>query len=101
VTKSRITKQDPPVGMKANHRSSVSFVVRSGPSPVVVPDLVRKSALQASRTLTKQGPTLDNQNVAPSDKRLEGLIIDQTPKAGMKVKCGSSVSITVSSGQSG
>ncbi len=69
------------------------------PPTVEVPDLTGQEASQASSTLENRGLKLGARDEAPSETVPEGSIIRQTPTAGTEVKPGSSVSVTLSSGQ--
>jgi len=70
----------------------------ASPPTVEVPDLSGQKVSQASSTLASEGLELGTQNRVSHETIPSGKIIEQDPAAGRKLKAGSLVSITVSSG---
>ncbi len=92
-----IIRQRPGAGTEVEAGSLVSVTVSSGSSSVEVPSLVEKPPL-ARDELAEVGLKLGGENEAPSNTVSKGRIAKQEPAAGTRVKRGSSVSITFSSG---
>ncbi len=69
------------------------------PPRVEVPDLAGRSISQARSILANEGLELSVYEEVPSDTIPEGEVIEQSPEPETEVLAGSSVSVTVSSGQ--
>ena len=96
-----VIKQNPAAGTKTKRYSSVSVTVSSGPERISVPDLAGQALPRAKEALTKAGLKLGGRDEAPSSTVYMSRVIKQDPAAGTKVKQGSYVSITTSSGPEG
>jgi serine/threonine-protein kinase len=78
--------------------TTVEIDVAAGPTIVAVPSVVGLDAAQATQRL--EGLNLIVRRVeAPSESVPAGVVISQSPSAGVDVKPGSTVEITVSTGQ--
>ena len=101
VAAGHVISQGPRAGVKVVEGSRVSLVISSGPVPLVtVPDLVGLSGSAFVRRIILTGAGLRSGNVStvPSDIVAEGIVIRQRPRAGSRVRQGSVVRLTVSSG---
>lgn len=93
-----VIRQDPTGDNEAAVGSRVTLYVSSGPpaGQVEVPDVVGKTeedaigALQTAKLIAKVQPV--------TSERPKGVVVSQSPKAGMKIAEGSFVTIEVSSG---
>jgi serine/threonine-protein kinase len=97
VPKGDVISSSPSPGAQAPANATVNLVLSSGPSSVLVPDVMGDTQAQAVTTL--QGA-----NLAPvvicqptSDQTQDGLVQAQNPNGGQSVSPGTTVDITVAS----
>lgn len=95
VPEGQVISQDPAPGTDTAPGTPVHIVISKGPAPVAVPNVVNKTEAEATATLTAAGfkVTVTHQAVEAT----AGTVIAQKPASG-KVKPGTTVAITVSSG---
>ncbi len=100
VPSGKATRTDPGSGVSLPKGNSVTLFISSGKATVSVPDVKGKSEADARAALSKAGfsVTTSNQN---SDTVPKGNVIDQSPAGGSQATPGSTVSLTISSGQAG
>jgi hypothetical protein len=99
IPEGQIIEQSPLAGTKVEAGSPVDVTTSKGPSPVQVPDLTGRLLPQAREALINAGLKLGGLNEVPSATMPKGRIIGQNPAWGTKAKRGTSVSVTLSSGQ--
>ena len=92
-----VVSTTPPAGVKLKRDQAVGLVVSKGPAPVPVPSLAGKSAESATASLTKLGLKVATAD-AYSKKVPTGNVISSSPKAGIAVPLGGTVTIVVSKG---
>jgi beta-lactam-binding protein with PASTA domain len=97
VLKNSVISMNPAAGTQEPANTNVNLVVSSGPSTVLVPDVVTNSEAQAVATLQSAGlnPVVICQ--ATLDQAQDGLVQSQSPAGGISVSAGTTVDITVAS----
>jgi outer membrane protein assembly factor BamD (BamD/ComL family) len=95
IPEGQIIEQNLEVGTEVQIGSWVSVTVSSGPSTVVVPDLVGNSRGEAESILRAAGLELGKIIKVSSDDLPEGDIVQQHPATGSKAERGTSVRVTV------
>jgi serine/threonine-protein kinase len=93
----RVVAQEPESGEEVVEGTVVLLRVSKGAEKVTVPNVLDQTESSARAELEQAGFEVQVLQ-APSDNTAEGLVSDQAPDAGEKVKKGSTVQITVSSG---
>ncbi len=93
-----VIRQDPPASTPLSPGGTVNLVVSRGPEPVVVPDVVGLSRIDAATLLANAGLlaggiTFEFSNTVPS-----GGVLAQTPAAGAQAAAGDAVALSVSKG---
>ena len=88
---------DPAAGESVRSGSQVTLLVSSGQAQVAVPAVVGLTEEAARQRLSARGLTIDSSEV--ESDRPAGEVVSQSPDAGEKVNPGSSVKVSVSSGE--
>lgn len=98
--KGEVVKQSPEPGTEVDPGSAVDFSISDGQGKkqVEVPDLLGKTESQAKKALEAVGLKLGKTDEADSSRYDKGEVMAQDPTSGTKVDEGSTVSITVSTG---
>jgi serine/threonine-protein kinase len=100
--KDLVISTDPPAGTPLAQRSLVTLIIGGGPTTVTVPRLEGMTVQQAQAELERVGLTLGPPTSQPtSDPSLINHVIDSNPKAGVSIKGGDPVGITVGVQQTG
>ncbi len=97
----KVISQTPEGNGKAAKKSTVTIVVSKGEEVKVVevPDLKKMTINEAEKALTDVNLKLGNVTQEYSDTVKEGKVISQSVKAGVEVKEGEEISITISKGK--
>jgi serine/threonine-protein kinase len=97
VPKGGLLSTRPPLGSKVRKGSTVTLIYSSGPAIAPVPLVIGKPQAEAVRLLRDAGfiPTVKSRF---SDSVAEGAVVDQSPRAQVKLEQGSKVTIFVSQG---
>jgi beta-lactam-binding protein with PASTA domain len=90
-----VLSQDPKGGRQVDSGTTVALTVAKAPSQVAVPDVTGEDSPAAISTLSSQGFVIDQQSRDVSTPDGDGVVIEQSPTAGKKVKKGSKVTIVV------
>ncbi|MGH9300857.1 MAG: PASTA domain-containing protein, partial [Acidimicrobiales bacterium] len=90
-----VISTNPPAGTMINPSQPVDLVVSSGPAKNPVPDVIGKTATQASNTLSGAGFKVKEQTQTVSDPNQYNTVIDQSPTANSPADPGSTVTITI------
>jgi beta-lactam-binding protein with PASTA domain len=98
VPKDSIIRTDPAAGADAREGDNVSLVISSGPPLIPVPDVVGWSEDAAKARLEEDELTVGEIRREPSENVAEGEVIRTDPAAGVEVKEGTSVTLTISTG---
>lgn len=100
VEKGRIIRTSPEAGAKVKTGETVVATISLGPNSVTIPaDLVGKTFDEAKKALENLGLTVEKDTETVSSDEIEKDRVAKTnPSPGQKVKGGSSVKITLSSG---
>jgi eukaryotic-like serine/threonine-protein kinase len=90
-----VIRQSPSSGSKVDKGATVTIVVAKAPTKVDVPGVIGQTQGAASSALSAAGLTVvtDTQNV--TNQSQDGIVVDQNPAEGAKVKKGSKVTIVV------
>lgn len=94
----KIISQDPEAGKMAEKGSKVAYIPSLGAKTVAVPDVVNKSEADAREILESKKLKVERAEDY-SDSVSAGCVIAQNPKAGLDVKQGTTVTITISLGK--
>ena len=98
VEAGRVLSQDPAAGVRTARTRGVDLVLSKGQALVRIPDLTGLSADEANSRLTDAGLKASVQNVCDPSKE-QGKVTAQDPPARQEVAKGTSVNISVNSGQ--
>jgi serine/threonine-protein kinase len=90
-----VLSQSPKGGTQVDSGTTVALTVAKAPSQVAVPDVTGEDASAAITTLSKQGFVIDQQSRDVDSPEGDGVVIEQRPAAGGKVKKGGKVTIVV------
>jgi serine/threonine-protein kinase len=91
----QVIAQDPAGGTQVDAGARVTITVSTGPEQVSVPDVRGLSPAAATRQLSAAGLKAVKRESPVTDEAQDGLVVDQSPDAGVKVDDGSSVVIFV------
>jgi serine/threonine-protein kinase len=95
----RVASQLPLATTRAKLGSTVELTVSDGPGEATVPDnLIGMSLIDARSALTSVGLLVSQTVAAPSDQP-QGTVLDVTPTVGSVTEAGSSVILTIASGE--
>jgi serine/threonine-protein kinase len=86
---------EPSTGTATVQGTTVAVLVSSGPAPVSVPSLRGDTLATAEAALTSNGLTLGEVTNKPSPTATPGTVLSQSPAAGLSVRAGSKVGLTV------
>jgi serine/threonine-protein kinase len=90
-----VLSQDPKAGSELEKGEKVTITVAVEPKEVDVPNVIGRSEGTATSTLTSAGLTVVVQEESVTSPSRDGVVIDQDPGAGSRVKRGGRVTITV------
>jgi serine/threonine-protein kinase len=90
-----VVSTSPPAGSFQAKGSTINLNVSSGPSTVVVQNVVGETQGNATTTLTGQGLNPVAACQATSDSTQNGIVVAQTPSGGTPANPGATVTITV------
>jgi serine/threonine-protein kinase len=93
--KDQVIAQDPAGGTRVDTGARVTITVSTGPEQVSVPDVRGLSPDAATRQLRAAGLKVVKRESPVTDEAQDGLVVDQSPDAGVKVDKDSSVVIFV------
>jgi len=88
---------EPAAGERVKRGSQVTLLISSGKAQVAVPAVVGLTEEAARQRLSAEGLEMDSSEV--ESDRPAGEVLTQSPDAGQKVDSGSTVEVTVSSGE--
>ncbi len=99
IPKDRVASQLPLATTRAKVGSSVVLTVSDGPGDAIVPDdLIGMSLIDARSALTSVGLLVSQTIASPSDQP-QGTVLDVMPAVGSVTEAGSSVILTIASGE--
>ncbi len=90
-----VLSQNPKGGTQVDSGTTVALTVAKAPSQVAVPDVTGEDAPAAISTLSSQGFVIDQQSRDVPTPDGDGVVIEQNPAAGKKIKKGGKVTIVV------
>lgn len=97
VRKNRATRTVPGPGENAERGSTVDLYLSRGPKQAAVPNVVGQDVTEATKTLEDAGFEVDTtEEDGPQE---EGEVTEQSPSSGSEADEGSTVELTVASGQ--
>lgn len=91
-----ILSQDPQPGAKVPRDRTVNLVVSKGPQRIELPQLVGRSLQDARKILQDLGVTLQEVRTRPVADQDAGVVVEQTPNAGTRIRTQDPVVVTVS-----
>lgn len=99
IPRGRVASQLPLATTRVKLGSTVTLTVSDGPGEAIVPDdLIGMSLIDARSALASVGLLVSQTVAAPSDQP-QGTILDVTPMVGSVTEAGSSVILTIASGE--
>jgi len=98
IAKDTVISQSPAAGASVAPNSVVSLVVSSGPTPILVPNVVGTAQTAASASISGMGLVVGTVTIQASSTVQKDTVISQSPAAGASVASGSAVNLVVSSG---
>ena len=99
IPKDRVASQIPLATTHAKPGSSVVLTISDGPGDAIVPDgLIGMSLIDARSALTSVGLLVSQTIATPSDQA-QGTVLDVNPPVGSVTTAGSSVVLTIASGE--
>ena len=93
-----VTRTEPPFGTEVEVGSALDVYISSGIEEFPVPPLIGQTLEDAERLLEEADLTLGTVDERPDPDRAEGIVIEQTPSAGVEVGRGTPVNVVVSTG---
>ena len=97
ITEDYVIIQDPPIGRTVAKGTYINLVISRGARPIQTPNLIGKGASEAQAIIENEG--LISAKLEEFDEDEEaGVVITQSPAAGVPVDRGGTVTITVSKG---
>lgn len=90
-----IISQDPQPGARVERGRPVNLVVSKGPQRITMPRLVGRSLQDARRMLEELGVTLQEVRTATTTDMEAGIVVDQSPPPGTRMRAQDSVRVTV------
>jgi eukaryotic-like serine/threonine-protein kinase len=91
----RVISQSPAGGTQLERGQTVTITVSTGRPQVDVPNVVNLSPAEASRALRNAGLNVSRRDRPVTDESQGGIVIDQSPPAGLEVDEGRTVIIVV------
>lgn len=98
VLKDIVISQSPTAGTLVTRNTAIDLVVSEGPQPVSVPDLVGQTETNALVLISGSGFIPGQVSREWSDSIPSGIVISQSPEAGLMRAPGTSISVVVSDG---
>jgi serine/threonine-protein kinase len=99
IARDRVASQLPLATTRVKMGSSIVLTVSDGPGEAIVPDnLIGMSLIDARSALTSVGLLVSQTIAAPSDQP-QGTVLDVNPTVGSVTEAGSSVILTIASGE--
>ena len=98
VAEGKVAQTNPSPGSKVKAGQTITAYLSSGSDQVEVPDLVGMSQDQARSALKAVGLELGNVTTVDSDKDKDR-IVSQDPETGSKVKKGTTIAVSISTGK--
>ena len=98
VAEGKVAQTNPSPGSKVKAGQTITAYLSSGSDQVEVPDLVGMSQDQARSALKAVGLELGNVTTVDSDKDKDR-IVSQDPETGSKVKKGTAIAVSISTGK--
>lgn len=93
-----VISQSPTAGTLVTRNTAIDLVASEGPQPVSVPDLVGQTETNALALISGSGFILEEVSREWSDSVPTGIVISQSPEAGLLLAPGASISLVVSDG---
>jgi serine/threonine protein kinase len=90
-----VVTQDPQPGARVERGRPIHLVVSKGPQRVEMPPLVGRPLRDARRMLEELGITLSEVRTSPTTDLEPGIVVDQTPPAGRRVRPTDRVTVVV------
>jgi beta-lactam-binding protein with PASTA domain/predicted Ser/Thr protein kinase len=95
----QVMAQDPGEGERVTEGAQVTLTISTGPDAAEVPEVVGLPEAEARAAIERAGFQVGSVSQQPSGDAAPGLVIDQDPDPGARLRRGESVSIVVSSGK--
>jgi serine/threonine protein kinase len=93
-----VIRTSPAGGEEAPKNSQVTVYVSTGPGEVPVPPVVGKTLQEAEQEIVAEGLVVGTVTPRPDPDKAEGIVLEQSPPAGVRVGKNAPVNLVVSSG---
>ncbi|HXF82760.1 MAG TPA: PASTA domain-containing protein, partial [bacterium] len=90
-----VVTQDPQPGARVERGRPINLVISKGPQRVEMPPLVGRPLRDARRMLEELGITLSDVRTSPTTDLEPGIVVDQSPPAGRRVRPTDRVTVVV------
>ncbi len=90
-----VIRTDPPQGTELDTGQTVTVFVSSGPAATAVPDVVGRSDADATAILQQAGFRVARSSQIVTDPDQDGVVLDQSPRAGTEAAPGATITLTV------
>ncbi len=91
-----VIEQDPQPGARVERGRPINLVVSKGPQRLEMPSLVGRPLPDARRLLQEIGVTLSEVRTTTATDMEPGLVVEQSPRAGIRIRATDAVTVTVS-----
>lgn len=98
VDDGRVIRTDPAAGVQVNTDSTVIVYVSTGRELFAIPDLVDQTQELADQIITAQGFSVGGITLRPDTTHPAGVVLEQTPAAGVLMAVGTPINLVVSKG---
>src|SRR5712692_9506748 len=88
-------EQDPQPGARVDRGRAINLVVSKGPQRLEMPNVVGRPLAEARRLLQEIGVTLSEVRSRTATDMQPGIVIEQSPQAGTRIRATDPVSVTV------
>jgi len=91
-----VIEQDPQPGARVDRGRPINLVVSKGPQRLEMPSLLGRPLLDARRMLQDMGVTLSEVRNTTATDLAPGLVVEQSPRPGTRIRATDPVTVTVS-----
>lgn len=91
-----VIEQDPQPGARVERNRAINLVISKGPQRLEMPNLVGRPLADARRLLQDMGVTLSEVRNTTATDIEPGIVVEQSPRAGVPMRPNDPISVTVS-----
>jgi eukaryotic-like serine/threonine-protein kinase len=97
IEQGRAIRTDPPAGESLEEGSTIELFISAGPAESEVPPLIGQDEATARQLIEDAGFVVGNITTRP-DEQPEGIVVEQSPPAGVRAGEGSPIDLVISEG---